>query len=226
MSVVPPNHPGHVNGAVADRLHPKSFLLLLCRWRRTLPLHRAALIWTSGRRYLSMTSVSSTSTFTFLRSQARVKAAEADVVGQPSPPKTTRSCEASASAMASRVARIGESWPPDFWRRCSTAPPLLGRSRFRSSSGPKELRNQRPSQQQAPNESTASRQMPSAGRERFSCRSQTRRCLQRASWPTLARGPEGCWCRRGGQVAAVDRRAAGGVGDVQPSPKSWVSSLM
>ncbi len=45
------------------------------------------------------------------------------------------------------------------------------------------------------------------------CPGRTRRCPRTASWTRPARGRRRSGPRRGGQVAAVDRRAAGGVGD-------------
>ena len=71
-----------------------------------------------------------------------------------------------------------------------------------------DLRRQLTQQRRAPARDACRRPAGSRGR--------TRHCPRTASSTRPARGPRGSSSRRDRQVAAVDRRAAGGIGDLQP----------
>ncbi len=153
------------------------------------------------------------------RGEHVVQAAEADVVG---PAVAADDPDAAADQRRRRSA-------PASWRRGESSCrqplpqrrdplPLLGDLRLGSSGAFRAAR--RPASSPSSPASRRSRLLGVvllAGRPPAAARGRTRRCPRTASWTRSARGPSafvGPGRRR--QVAAVDRRAAGRVGDQHP----------
>jgi len=133
---------------------------------------------------------------------------------QRSPPESRRSCEPAHRAIASRLRASEEAVTGQLLAQRKDTLPLL--VDFRSQSSAKRESTQKPVPRRSHRQDAepATRQIPSAGRSNPDAEAEFRVVFKQRVGTTSARSLGVLCVGRGGQVAAVDRRAAGGVGDV------------